>query len=220
MTKIVLFNSIKGGVGKSTLAAQFVVYLSKKGKKVAVFDGDSQQSMGYWALRRNNHSDKSLEKIFVIDSSEPQNIEKYRDKFDYIIADSAGIDSTMGRFLLSVADVIVSPLHPKQSSIDTLAKHNTLLEKALSVRKKKFKSFYVLNMCSTHSWDKKRADSLSFLNKKRQEKQICSDVIQTPIYQRELLDTTFSDGESCFDRDYSNKSKNELSLVIGKILGE
>lgn len=219
MAKIVLFNSIKGGVGKSTLAAQFVVYLLKKGKNIAVFDGDSQQSLGYWTLRRN-HSDKNLEKVFVIDSSEPSNIEKYRDKFDYIVADSAGIDSTMGRFLLSVADVIVSPLHPKQSSIDTLSKHNNLLEQALSVRKKKFKSYYVLNMCSTHSWDKKRSDSLAFLNKKRQEKQICSDVIQTPIYQRELLDTTFSDGESCFDRDYSNKSKNELSLVIDKILGE
>lgn len=218
MAKIILFDSIKGGVGKSTLAAQFAVYLLKKGKKIAVFDGDSQQSLGYWSIRRN-HSEKPLEKITVIDSSEPMRINEMSKQLDYIIADSAGVDSQIGRYLLSIADVVVSPLNPKQSSIDTIAKHNKILNEAILARKSKFQSFYVLNMCSTHSWDKKRMDSLNFLNAKKQAKQIISDVIQTPIYQRELLDTTFSDGETCFDKKYSNKSKTELSLVINKILG-
>lgn len=218
MAQIILFDSIKGGVGKSTLAAQFTVYLLKKGKKVAIFDGDSQQSMGYWAIRRN-HSEKDLEPVPIIDSSKPESINLVKEQVDFIIADSAGVDSRVGRFLLSVADIVVSPLQPSQSSIDTLMKHNNVLNEALAVRKRKFKSYYVLNMCSTHSFDEKRKDSLEFLNDKKKAKQICSEVIQTPIYKRELLDTTFSDGESCFDKKRSNKSKTEISLVIDKILG-
>lgn len=217
MAQIILFDSIKGGVGKSTLAAQFTVYLLKKGKRVAIFDGDSQQSMGYWAIRRNR-SEKDLEKVTIIDPSTPEKISQFKEQFDFIIADSAGVDSKIGRLLLSIADIVISPLQPKQSSIDTIAKHNKVLNEALAVRKRKFKSFYVLNMCSTHSWDEKRKEALAFLNNKKQAKQICSDVIQTPIYQRELLDTAFSNGESCFDKEHSNKSKTEIGLVIDKIL--
>lgn len=219
MGQVILFDSIKGGVGKSTLAAQFVVYLLKQGKKVAVFDGDSQQSMAYWAMRRNR-SEKGLEKVVVIDSSEPNSINIAKKQYDFVIADSAGFDSKIGRYLLSIADIVVSPLQPKQSSIDTIAKHNLVLNEALNVRKNKFKSFYVFNMCSTHNWDKKRKDSLLFLTTKKKNKQIVSDVIQSPVYYRELLDTTFSDGESCFDKSYSNKSKTEIGLVIDHILGK
>lgn len=219
MAMIILFDSIKGGVGKSTLAAQFAVYLLKKGKKVAIFDGDAQQSMGYWAIRRNV-SDKGLEKIDIINSSDPNNINSAKSNFDFIIADSAGVDSRIGRFLLTVADIVVSPLQAKQSSIDTVTKHNGVLSDALKVRQKKFKSYYVLNMCSTHSWDEKRKSALDFLNQKRKDKQILSEVLQTPIFHRELLDTTFSNGESCFDKEGAHKSKNEMRLVIEKILGD
>lgn len=218
MAKIVLFDSIKGGVGKSTLAAQFVVYLIKKGKSVAIFDSDSQKSMEYWALRRNM-SNKGLETVSVIDASDVNNINSSKNKFDFIIADSVGADSKIGRYLLSITDIVVSPLNAKQSSIDTVAKHNKVLNEALGIRTTPFQSFYLLNMCSTNRFDTKRKDAFNFLNDKKREGKICSEVIQTAIYHREILDTTFGNGETCFDTIRSNKSKNELSLVIGKILG-
>ena len=43
MAKLILFNSIKGGVGKSTLAAQTAVFLTDFGR-VAIMDCDPQQT--------------------------------------------------------------------------------------------------------------------------------------------------------------------------------
>ena len=51
MAKIILFNSVKGGVGKSTLAAQTAVFLASLGR-VAVIDCDPQQNLNRWAMRR------------------------------------------------------------------------------------------------------------------------------------------------------------------------
>lgn len=218
MAQVILFDSIKGGVGKSTLAAQFAVYLIKKGMRVALYDSDAQKSLSYWAMRRER-SEKGLEPVYLIDSSDANNLLKAKSEFDFIIADSVGADSKIGRTLLTLADVVISPLNAKQSSLDTVSKHNKILEESLGIRKQSFKSYYVLNMCSTHNWDVKRKEALDSLNSKRASGKICSEVIQTPIFHRELLDTTFGNGESCFDVDYSHKSKNELSLVINQILG-
>ena len=54
MGKIVLFDSVKGGVGKSTLLIQFVCAMAKT-KKIAVMDCDPQGSIENWAVRRFNN---------------------------------------------------------------------------------------------------------------------------------------------------------------------
>ena len=51
MAKIILFNSVKGGVGKSTLAAQTAVFLASLGR-VAVFYTKPQKNLMVWAWRR------------------------------------------------------------------------------------------------------------------------------------------------------------------------
>lgn len=43
MNSIVLFDSVKGGVGKSTLLAQFAVALSQKKYNVAIMDCDHSE---------------------------------------------------------------------------------------------------------------------------------------------------------------------------------
>lgn len=45
--KFILFANLKGGVGKSTLAAMFAHYLLSKNKPVAVVDADIQQSLSW-----------------------------------------------------------------------------------------------------------------------------------------------------------------------------
>ena len=54
MGKIVLFDSVKGGVGKSTLLVQFVCAMAKT-KKIAAMDCDPQGSLEKWAFLRFNN---------------------------------------------------------------------------------------------------------------------------------------------------------------------
>ena len=63
MAKIILFNSVKGGVGKSTLAAQTAVFLASLGR-VAVIDCDPQQNLNRWAMRRAEAGRKFFKEKF------------------------------------------------------------------------------------------------------------------------------------------------------------
>ena len=48
MGKIITFANQKGGSGKTTLTANLAVLWANSEYKVAVIDGDAQQSLTYW----------------------------------------------------------------------------------------------------------------------------------------------------------------------------
>ena len=110
MTKFVLFNSIKGGVGKSTLAAQTAVFLADFGR-VAVMHCDPQQNLNRWLMRRNEAGETFQKKISPL----PADLDfssKNLNQFDFVVIDSAGVDSKTGRKALLNADYLISPLKP------------------------------------------------------------------------------------------------------------
>jgi virC1 protein len=111
MTKFVLFNSIKGGVGKSTLAAQTAVFLADFGR-VAVMDCDPQQNLNRWLMRRNEAGGKFLKKNFPPLPADLDFSSKNLNQFDFVVIDSAGVDSKTGRKALLNADYLISPLKP------------------------------------------------------------------------------------------------------------
>ena len=85
---IITIANRKGGVGKTTLATNLAVALSKKGSLVLV-DADDQQSALKWSKRRTEnpiyteYHTGDLKKILL-------DLQK---KYDYIILDIAGRDS-------------------------------------------------------------------------------------------------------------------------------
>ncbi|NNH97747.1 ParA family protein [Pasteurella multocida] len=211
--KIITLHSVKGGVGKSTLAAQIAVYLSKK-FKVAIMDFDGQKTLEKWFIRRLEN--EKLENKITLIPEDFDSLEEIREKFDFCIIDSAGSDNKKARALMFLSDVIISPLRPSQADLDTLIPHNELIE--FCFERKEMKSFYLLNQCSTHSKDKETQDSLSILNMLHDENQVKSEIINEVIYQRKLLSASFGDGASCFDAKKDNKSKHEIKEIIEKYL--
>ncbi|MCT8756568.1 ParA family protein [Glaesserella parasuis] len=213
MSKVILFNSIKGGVGKSTLAAQFAVYLCDFGK-VAVMDCDAQQTLSKWAIRREDSNGKFQRKVSILS---PDLADKYALKaFDFIIVDSAGVDSQIGREMLLNADYVVSPLQPSQADLDTIFDHDDIIRKAKAINTE-LKSFYLLNMCITHPKDKERLDSVEMLQSLERDKEICSNILDNAVFNRKILRTSFSEGGSCFE-DKKNKAAEEVESVIKSIL--
>lgn len=210
MTKFILFNSIKGGVGKSTLAAQTAIYLARLGR-VAVMDCDPQQNLNRWAIRRAEASEFFQEKISVLPidldfSSENLN------QFNFIIIDSAGVDSQTGRKVLLNAHYLISPLKPSQADLDTILDHDDIIRQAKDINKN-LRSFYLLNMVSTHHKDKEREDTL----KELKEADLVSCVLDDVVFERKLLRTSFSGGGTCFDIKNS-KSAEEIELILKRVL--
>ncbi|HHF3391694.1 TPA: ParA family protein [Haemophilus influenzae] len=216
MAKIIFFGSIKGGVGKSTLAAQFAVYLSQS-YKVGVLDCDPQQTLNKWVIRRLEAGDKfNSENLELLPNLSV--LQKQLRKFDYVVIDSAGVDSSIGREVLRFADFCISPLKPSQADFDTLLDHNEIVQDIKTKFNQDLKSYYLLNMCSTHSKDKERPETFDLLHYLESQQQINSNVLDKAIFDRKILRSTFSEGATCFD-EKANKSRDEIKAVIDEILG-
>ncbi len=214
MGVLVLFDSVKGGVGKSTLLAQFSVALGAK-YDVAVMDCDPQKSIETWAIRRFSGVD--YEKNFSILEADIEALEKHKEEFDFILIDSAGADTETGRQLLLSVDLVISPLQPTQAALDTVPLHYEVLEQALAFNPK-LKAFYLLNDCSTHAKDHEAEDARAMLNDFLAEQSVVK-VLPDFIYSRKLLKTSYSNGGTCFDLG-KNKSKDEIQQVINAIFSE
>lgn len=212
--KVIMFNSIKGGVGKSTLAAQFVAYLSHK-SNVGVIDADPQKTLSTWAERRAEFSENNMRNITVL----PLHFDFSNENLslDYIVIDSTGIDSEIGRRMLLEADVVISPLRPSQADIDTILTHYNLIQEAKQYNPK-IELYYLLNACSTNWRDKERKDALSILNYLKNNEFSDAKVIEKAVFDRAVLRSSFSEGLSCFDVK-ENKSKRDIKDVLDVILG-
>jgi chromosome partitioning protein len=215
MGTIILFDSVKGGVGKSTLLAQFSVALGNR-FSIAIMDCDPQKSTENWAIRRFNN--KKYKKNFSILEANLKHLEKHQQEFDFILIDSAGADTETGRELLLLANIVISPLQPTQASLDTVSIHYEILEQAITLNPT-IKAFYLLNDCSTHFKDNEANEAGKeleiFLNLNKNQAKIIRDF----IYSRKLLKTSYSDGGTCFDTG-KNKSRDEIKNVINFIFSE
>lgn len=111
---IYLFANEKGGVGKSTLATSFAVYLHDAGRRVAVLDADKQM-----------HTARALAevepKIRVGTLFEanliPKTIRNLAKEYDDVVADAPARLDDEARALMVVAETVIFPMEPTIKSL-------------------------------------------------------------------------------------------------------
>tara|TARA_B110000503_G_scaffold35062_1_gene57376 strand:+ start:642 stop:1283 length:642 start_codon:yes stop_codon:yes gene_type:complete len=135
---ILLIGGEKGGAGKSTIACNLAVFLASQEKDVLLLDADPQKTSSTWAYRRNKITDVVLP---ILHSAEKtgdiyETVTDFAKRYDFIIIDSGGRDSTELRSGLIACDVFYTPIKPSQIDIDTLGKMNELVEHASALNKK------------------------------------------------------------------------------------
>ena len=100
MSKIILFSNIKGGVGKTTLCAQFAEYLSMKGVHVVAVDADLQASL---SRHRNRELEADPEQtvpwaiapLNTLDSTRVKEaMNEYKERDGIVLIDCPGNDAT------------------------------------------------------------------------------------------------------------------------------
>jgi chromosome partitioning protein len=114
MAKIFTIANRKGGVGKTTIATNLAVNLSKKGKTLLV-DGDEQKSAYKW----NEYRQDKLPSIFVLDNL-IDTLEPLNNEYDFIVIDVAGRDSQIFREALLISDKIIVPTQPSLIDLEVL----------------------------------------------------------------------------------------------------
>jgi chromosome partitioning protein len=115
---IIVVGSEKGGVGKSTMATNLAVYLSRAGKEVMLVDADRQGTTSVWSQDRQTTDIASVAKSDDIRST----LESLATKYEYVIVDCQGRDSIELRSSLTIANLFITPVRPSQADLDTIPK--------------------------------------------------------------------------------------------------
>ncbi|SFF02457.1 AAA family ATPase [Spirosoma endophyticum] len=151
---VISFNSIKGGVGKSTLAVNFAAWLVKEGHDVLLVDGDEQEtSSDFTAYREQTRGDTGYTLVNMTGANLRKQVESMRSKYDHIVIDTGGRDTTSQRAALSVADVAMIPFAPRSFDLWTITKVIEVIDEIQSIRDKPLKAYTFLSRADIKSAD-------------------------------------------------------------------
>lgn len=151
---ILTVGNTKGGVGKTTLALNIAIARALAGRDVWFIDGD-RQGTGQIALtiRAENGIVPAISCAQYADGATlRQQVKQTGGKFQDIVIDVGGRDSTALRAALSLTDALVIPFAPRSLDVWALSDMSHLIEEARGVRGD-FPVYAVLNNADTSGQD-------------------------------------------------------------------
>jgi chromosome partitioning protein len=131
---ILVAGGIKGGSGKTTLATNLVVMRSREGRDVLLVDADDQQSAAeFTELRAEEMDDAGYTCIRLDDKAVRDQVERLKNKYNDVVIDTGGRDTTSQRAALTIADALIVPFGPRSLDIWTLERVEELVANARAV---------------------------------------------------------------------------------------
>jgi chromosome partitioning protein len=155
---IIVVGGIKGGSGNTTVATNLAVIRALDGRDVLLVDADDQETATDFSVLRNERLDGSAgyTSIKLTGSAVRTQVSRLADKYQDIIMDTGGRDTTSQRAALTIADVLLVPFVPRSFDVWTLEKVGTLVEEMLPANSK-LKAYTFLNRADSRGQDNDEA---------------------------------------------------------------
>ena len=139
--RIVVIGNEKGGSGKSTVAMHLAIALMKSDQRVSTIDLDSRQktfthyieNRHDWALHTSRELEIPNHVYFIENMNNPTPEDDIADgkalsdqintlsrSSNFIVIDTPGRNSYLGRLVLSLADILITPLNDSLVDLDVL----------------------------------------------------------------------------------------------------
>lgn len=133
---ILTIGNTKGGVGKTTLALNIAIARALAGRDVWLIDGDRQgTAQDAIAIRAHRGHEPGIACASYPDGPILRaQVQQQGHKFDDIIIDAGGRDSTALRAALTLSDVLLIPFQPRSFDVWSLGQIVALIDEARSVR--------------------------------------------------------------------------------------
>lgn len=128
-------SSLKGGGGKSNIAANLAVAFQQLKYSVAIIDADRvMNTTEQWHddreeyIENNPKTDVKLIPVVKKTGRLGATIDELSNSYDIVIIDTGGQDSSEMRSALGVVDIVLTPVEPTQESLDGVAPFIDIIE--------------------------------------------------------------------------------------------
>lgn len=125
----------KGGSGRSTIAENLAIWLTRKGADVLLVDADDQATVAdFTAWREATLGETGYTLSQLTGGNVRKQVEAMRGKYDHIVLDTGGRDTTSQRASLFIADMALIPIQPRSHDVWTLTKLQEMLAEVQATR--------------------------------------------------------------------------------------
>ncbi len=151
---IIVVGGIKGGSGKTTVATNLAVIRALDGRDVLLVDADDQETSSDFTALRNEQTEggAGYTSIRLSGSAVRTQTLRLADKYQDIIIDTGGRDTTSQRAAMTVADLLLIPFVPRSFDIWTIEKVAGLVGEMLPANPK-LKALTFLNRADARGQD-------------------------------------------------------------------
>lgn len=224
---VITVANIKGGVGKTTIAVNTAIQLSRSGHSVCLIDSDKQLSATVFTEFRQHALEGMTGYILsqLANTNEDtlfSTIKQSRDVYEFIIVDCHGGDNEEQRMALAASDIVLIPVKPRAMDVWAVTKMAQLLAKVRALKPdNNLKAFSFLSIADRTSDDNRGTAELL-------ENAKGIKYIDSPIIMRKAWATSAGLGlgimEYMDNKDASSyadsKAVNEFEKLYKHILAE
>jgi len=207
---IIAISHQKGGVGKSTLAYNLSVELSKK-YPTKVVDLDVQQTITACNVIRSKFGQKKLNILSFEDKKEFVDFLNNDPEDSLTIIDTGGFDSGLNRVAMYAADLIITPVSTEFLEVIGLEKYKKIIKEVSKKVGKNIKTHVILN--KIHHAQQNFTDIKEFIDKSPNQFTLMNSVIR----RRSDFTISLSHGFSVCEFDKNSDSSKEIKKLISEI---
>jgi chromosome partitioning protein len=126
---IIVVGGIKGGSGKTTVATNLAIMRAAGGRDVLMIDADDQETAAdFTQLRNEKLGNAGYTSIKLAGLAVRTQTSRLAEKYDDIIVDTGGRDTTSQRAGLAIADRLLVPFVPRSFDVWTLERVSSLVD--------------------------------------------------------------------------------------------
>lgn len=211
---VITFVNEKGGSGKSTFCLNLAIRLMQEGKEVMIVNCDPQDSIGVFAECR----DRGMQQILHTNlngESVRETLKSLIEKYEFILIDTAGVDSTMNRKATLLSNLVIIPTKPSQFDADTLQKMIMRVKDCQDLNEN-LQACVVINQISSNPRLLEKPQLQSFIQEVIAEQNPNIHFLDSIIHERIAYKRCISEGMGI--SEYSDKTcKEEFEVFYQEI---
>jgi chromosome partitioning protein len=211
---ILTVGNTKGGVGKTTLALNIAIARALVGRDVWLIDGDRQgTAQTAISIRAEAGHQPGIACATYPDGPTLRaQVQQQAKKFDDIVIDAGGRDSTALRAALTLSDVLLVPFQPRSFDVWALEDIAELIDEVRSVRDG-LRAYAVLNCADPGESSTDNAEAAAAVANVAQ-----FEYLATPIRRRKSFANGAGQGLSVLEiKPADKKACNELNALVSAL---